>query len=102
MGLASEPTCIRSVWIVSVCREPLFSEALEHYGPHVTNQLIVATIMQVALAWLLHRAANILLIPGTSSTSHLHENLAAVELALTGTALAELGAIERQNGHQVP
>jgi pyridoxine 4-dehydrogenase len=53
-----------------------------------------ATPMQVALAWLLHRAPNILLIPGTSSIAHLHENLAATELALTDTILAELGAIK--------
>jgi pyridoxine 4-dehydrogenase len=38
--------------------------------------------MQTALAWLLYRAPNILLIPGTSSIDHLHENLAAAELAL--------------------
>ena len=53
-----------------------------------------ATPMQVALAWLLHRAPNILLIPGTSSIAHLHENLAAAELALTDTILAELNAID--------
>ena len=47
--------------------------------------------MQVAFAWLLHRAPNILLIPGTSSIAHLHENLAAAELALTDTTLTELG-----------
>src|SRR6516225_8886274 len=52
-----------------------------------------ATPMQVALAWLLHRAPNILLIPGTSSIAHLHENLAAAELSLTDATLAELGAI---------
>ena len=53
-----------------------------------------ATAMQVALAWLLHCAPNILLIPGTSSIAHLYENLAAAELALTDTTLAELGAID--------
>ena len=52
-----------------------------------------ATPMQVALAWLLHRAPNILLIPGTSSIAHLHENLATTGLALTDSTLAELGAI---------
>src|SRR5690606_30255967 len=41
-----------------------------------------ATPMQVALAWLLARSPNILLIPGTSSVDHLHENLAAAELVL--------------------
>jgi aryl-alcohol dehydrogenase-like predicted oxidoreductase len=51
------------------------------------------TPLQVALAWLLHRAPNILLIPGTSSLGHLHENLAAEEIALSADALAELDAI---------
>jgi len=46
--------------------------------------------MQVALAWLLHRAPNILLIPGTSSLDHLAENLAAVDLQLSPENLAEL------------
>jgi len=54
---------------------------------------LAATPMQVALAWLLHRAPNILLIPGTSSIAHLQENLAAAELSLTDTTVAELGAI---------
>jgi aryl-alcohol dehydrogenase-like predicted oxidoreductase len=54
-----------------------------------------ATPMQVALAWLLKRAPNILLIPGTSSLGHLRENLAAAELALPPDALAELNAIGR-------
>ena len=49
-----------------------------------------ATPMQVALAWLLHRAPNILLIPGTSSVAHLRENLAAAELKLSDAVLARL------------
>ena len=49
--------------------------------------------MQVALAWLLRRAPNILLIPGTSSAAHLRENLAAAELDLPPAALARLDAI---------
>jgi aryl-alcohol dehydrogenase-like predicted oxidoreductase len=52
-----------------------------------------ATPMQVALAWLLHRSRNILLIPGTSSLAHLRENLAAAELTLTPDTLAELDGI---------
>ena len=51
------------------------------------------TPMQVALAWLLHRSPNILLIPGTSSRTHLRENLAAAELTLPADALAELDGI---------
>jgi pyridoxine 4-dehydrogenase len=54
---------------------------------------IGATPMQTALAWLLHRAPNILLIPGTSSIGHLHENLAAAELALRDDVLIRLSAI---------
>jgi len=52
-----------------------------------------ATPMQTALAWLLQRAPNILLIPGTSSLGHLGENLAAAQLALPAGALAELDSI---------
>jgi pyridoxine 4-dehydrogenase len=52
-----------------------------------------ATPMQVALAWLLRRAPNILLIPGTSSVAHLRENLAAGELTLSPQTLAELDGI---------
>ena len=49
-----------------------------------------ATPMQVALAWLLRRAPNILLIPGTSSVAHLRENLAAADLELPDDAVKEL------------
>jgi aryl-alcohol dehydrogenase-like predicted oxidoreductase len=49
-----------------------------------------ASPMQVALAWLLARAPNILLIPGTSSLAHLHENLAAADLVLHDDAMATL------------
>jgi pyridoxine 4-dehydrogenase len=52
-----------------------------------------AAPMTVALAWLLHRAPNILLIPGTSSVAHLRENMQAAQLNLTEATLAELDAI---------
>jgi aryl-alcohol dehydrogenase-like predicted oxidoreductase len=52
-----------------------------------------ATAMQVALAWLLHRAPNILLIPGTSSVDHLRENLAVGQLTLSPQVLSELDGI---------
>jgi aryl-alcohol dehydrogenase-like predicted oxidoreductase len=52
-----------------------------------------ATPLQVALAWLLHRSPNILLIPGTSSVAHLRENLAAAQLTLSPRILAELDGI---------
>jgi aryl-alcohol dehydrogenase-like predicted oxidoreductase len=67
---------------------PLQSTALSEVAKQVG-----ATPMQVALAWLLERAPNILLIPGTSSLEHLRENLAAGSLKLPGDALAALDAI---------
>lgn len=52
-----------------------------------------STPMQVALAWLLQRAPNILLIPGTSSLAHLRENMGADKLVLSDGALAKLATI---------
>ena len=52
--------------------------------------------MQVALAWLLHRSPNILLIPGTSSLGHLRENIGAAELTLPPAAMGELDKISRE------
>jgi aryl-alcohol dehydrogenase-like predicted oxidoreductase len=57
-----------------------------------------ATPMQVALAWLLERSPNILLIPGTSSLEHLRENLAATELTLSDEVIIRLDAI----GERIP
>jgi len=54
-----------------------------------------ATPMQVALAWLLQRSPNILLIPGTSSLNHLRENLGAAALELPSAMIAELNAITK-------
>jgi len=67
---------------------PLQSAALSDVAARLK-----ATPMQVALAWLLQRSSNILLIPGTSSVAHLHENLAAASLTLPEDAVAELNAI---------
>lgn len=67
---------------------PLQSDALSGVAARLD-----ATPMQVALAWLLRRSPNILLIPGTSSVAHLRENLAAVELELPADAMAELDGI---------
>jgi pyridoxine 4-dehydrogenase len=67
---------------------PIQSAALE-----AASASMKAKPMQVALAWLLHRARNILLIPGTSSTDHLRENLEAAALQLSPEAIAELDAI---------
>jgi aryl-alcohol dehydrogenase-like predicted oxidoreductase len=57
--------------------------------------------MQVALAWLLHRAANILLIPGTSSLAHLRENLAAAGLNLPDEAIDQLNSVAKTNASSV-
>ncbi|MGC2279712.1 MAG: aldo/keto reductase, partial [Candidatus Acidiferrales bacterium] len=58
-----------------------------------------ATPMQVALAWLLQRSPNILLIPGTSSLGHLRENLKAATLQIPARLLADLEAIGRGPAH---
>jgi pyridoxine 4-dehydrogenase len=57
------------------------------------------TPMQVALAWLLQRSPNILLIPGTSSLAHLRENLQAATLQLPAKLIAELDAIGHAINH---
>jgi pyridoxine 4-dehydrogenase len=67
---------------------PLQSSTLSEVAVRVD-----ATPMQVALAWLLHRAPNILLIPGTSSLAHLRENLASAELQLPDDAITALNGI---------
>jgi len=67
---------------------PLQSAALE-----TAAASLEATPMQVALAWLLQRAPNILLIPGTSSVGHLRENLAAAALELSRETITELDQI---------
>ncbi|TQF16231.1 aldo/keto reductase family oxidoreductase [Myxococcus llanfairpwllgwyngyllgogerychwyrndrobwllllantysiliogogogochensis] len=69
---------------------PLQSSTLSE----VSNEL-GATPMQVALAWLLHRAPNILLIPGTSSVAHLRENVAAASLVLPEKSITALDGIAR-------
>jgi pyridoxine 4-dehydrogenase len=58
-----------------------------------------ATPMQVALAWLLQRSPNLVLIPGTSSVQHLRENLAAAELRLPEEAVARLDLMGKVAPH---
>ncbi|WP_288377939.1 aldo/keto reductase family oxidoreductase [uncultured Massilia sp.] len=69
---------------------PLQSEGLSDVA-----RRLKATPMQVAIAWLLQRSPNILLIPGTKSVTHLRENLAAADLVLDEEALAALEKIGR-------
>jgi aryl-alcohol dehydrogenase-like predicted oxidoreductase len=67
---------------------PLQSSTLDAAAASVS-----ATPMQVALAWLLQRSPNVLLIPGTSSAEHLRENLAAATLQLPPEIIADLDSI---------
>jgi aryl-alcohol dehydrogenase-like predicted oxidoreductase len=67
---------------------PLQSSALSEVAA-----ALGATPLQVALAWLLQRSPNILLIPGTSSVAHLHDNLKAADLALDAQSIRKLEAI---------
>jgi aryl-alcohol dehydrogenase-like predicted oxidoreductase len=67
---------------------PLQSDALASVAAQLAS-----TPQQVALAWLLQRSPNILLIPGTASVKHLHQNLAVGELVLPAEALARLERI---------
>jgi aryl-alcohol dehydrogenase-like predicted oxidoreductase len=73
---------------------PLQSAALSDVAARLE-----VTPMQVALAWLLQRSPNILLIPGTSSIKHLRENLKAAKLQLPAEVVAELDSIGRASGH---
>lgn len=72
---------------------PLQSSTLSDVAANLS-----ATPMQVALAWLLQRSPNILLIPGTSSVGHLRENMAAGELVLSDDVLATLDSIAKNVG----
>ncbi len=71
---------------------PLQSTALSDVAKEIG-----ATPMQVALAWLLQRSPNILLIPGTSSLGHLSENLAVADLELSKDRVAVLDGIAKQS-----
>jgi pyridoxine 4-dehydrogenase len=73
---------------------PLQSSALDAVAASLE-----ATPMQVALAWLLQRSPNILLIPGTSSLDHLRENLRAATLEIPSGVLTDLNSVGRRPGH---
>jgi aryl-alcohol dehydrogenase-like predicted oxidoreductase len=70
---------------------PLRSDTLSEVAARLN-----ATPRQVALAWLLHRAPNILVIPGTSSLTHLRENLKAATLRIPAEVLADLDAVSKE------
>jgi aryl-alcohol dehydrogenase-like predicted oxidoreductase len=75
---------------------PLQSEALAEAAAEIG-----ATPLQTALAWLLARAPNMLLIPGTSTRAHLRENLAAAEIHIPAAVMAKLNSIAEKATAQV-
>jgi aryl-alcohol dehydrogenase-like predicted oxidoreductase len=108
----TEIVCIQNFYNVARRADDAFIDALSRQGiayvpffplggftPLQSSTLdqvaasLKATPMQVALAWLLQRSPNILLIPGTSSINHLRENLAAAALELPQDAIVRLNAI---------
>jgi aryl-alcohol dehydrogenase-like predicted oxidoreductase len=108
----SEIVCVQNLYNVAHRTDDAFIDDLERQGvayvpffplggfsPIQSAALEAAAAsmqakpMQVALAWLLHRAPNILLIPGTSSVEHLRENLEAASMELPSETIAELDAI---------
>jgi len=119
----TEIVCVQNLYNVAQRNDDAFIDELAKHGvayvpffplggftPLQANELDAAaaevnrTPMQVALAWLLQRSPNILLIPGTSSVEHLRENLKAAELRLPAKVVAELNAIgkdaaTRTQGH---
>ncbi|MGH7780348.1 MAG: aldo/keto reductase family oxidoreductase [Candidatus Binataceae bacterium] len=110
----SEIVCVQNLYNVAHRRDDAFIDDLERQGiayvpffplggfsPLQSTKLDTAAAslkvkpMQVALAWLLHRARNVLLIPGTSSIDHLRENLDAAAIKLSPEAIANLESITR-------
>jgi pyridoxine 4-dehydrogenase len=108
----TEIVCVQNFYNVANRKDDAFIEDLAAQGiayvpffplggftPLQSSELNAAaaelqvTPMQVALAWLLHRSSNILLIPGTGSVGHLRENLKAATLKIPAKVLAELEAI---------
>jgi pyridoxine 4-dehydrogenase len=108
----SEIVCVQNFYNIARRHDDVFIDELARRGvayvpffplggftPLQSSELdavagsVSATPMQVALAWLLHRAPNILLIPGTSSLKHLRENLQAAALKLSQETIAKLDSI---------
>jgi aryl-alcohol dehydrogenase-like predicted oxidoreductase len=108
----TEIVCVQNFYNVANRQDDAFIDALAQQGiayvpffplggftplqSSVLDQVAASlqvTPMQVALAWLLRRSPNILLIPGTSSTGHLRENLSAASLELSADVIAQLNSI---------
>lgn len=97
VALRGEDALVESMAAQGIAWVPFFP--LGGFTPLQSGELdavakeIGATTMQTALAWLLHRAPNVLVIPGTKSVDHLEENLKAAEIVLPEDALRRLDAI---------
>ncbi|HTW25340.1 MAG TPA: aldo/keto reductase, partial [Candidatus Baltobacteraceae bacterium] len=108
----TEIVCVQNFYNVANRKDDAFIDALAKQGiayvpffplggftPLQSSELdqvaasLDSTPMQIALAWLLHRSPNILTIPGTSSVSHLRENLAAAALELPADTITTLNSI---------
>jgi len=89
----TDVVCVQNNYNLAHRRDDALIDDLARQGIAYVPFRLGVTPMQVALAWLLHRSPNILLIPGTSSLAHLRENLAAGQLTLSPQTLAELDGI---------
>ena len=95
----NDDACIDSLAAQGIAYVPFFPlggfTPLQSSSLDAAATLLQATPMQLALAWLLCRSHNVLLIPGTSSVQHLRENLKAATLQVPAELLADLDAIGR-------
>jgi Predicted oxidoreductases (related to aryl-alcohol dehydrogenases) len=80
---------------------PRLPKVTDEPAVHAVAEALGVTPSQVGLAWLLHHAPNVLLIPGTANAAHLEANIAAGEITLDAVTLAALGAIESRSS-EVP
>ena len=87
----AEIVCVQNEYNIAHRADDAMIDALAHDGI-----AYVPFFPQVALAWLLQRSPNILLIPGTSSVAHLRENMAAEKLQLSEEVLSTLDGISRE------
>ncbi|MFE2508327.1 aldo/keto reductase [Streptomyces naganishii] len=80
---------------------PGLPKATDEPAVHAVAESLGVTPSQVGLAWLLHHAPNVLLIPGTADTAHLEANIAVSEIVLDAATLATLDAVESRSS-EVP
>jgi pyridoxine 4-dehydrogenase len=76
---------------------PSLPKVTDEPAVHAVAEALGVTPSQVALAWLLHHAPNVLLIPGTADTAHLEANMAASEITFDAATLAALDAVESRS-----